>query len=402
MSLGIADDERIYAFWLHAVPWIGQGPVPAILNAFGSPREAFLASDEQIINAVGKRSNPCALLEYRKEFDIFERYDEFMRSGMKVVFVWEEEYPARLRYIPDPPLALFYIGRLPEDNKLSVAVIGARQCSEYGEMLADELGEALGKNDVNVISGMAVGIDGISQSAAVAAGGSSFGVLGCGADICYPDSNYGLYEKLKTSGGILSAYPPGTPAISRYFPPRNRIVSGLSDAVVVLEARNRSGTLITVDMALEQGRDIYAAPGNLTDDLSSGTNGLIGHGARIYLSPEIFMADLYEEHASILATGFADSDAKEYLLKPAFDAPSDIRHRKFTGDVKPEPDLEKGHMEVYRMLSLYPQSAEDIEDKMRKKKIDSPGETGICLMLMELCLEGHAHQVSPGYFCRKV
>ena len=314
MSLGIADDERVYAFWLHAVPWIGQGPVPAILNAFGSPREAFLASDEQIINAVGKRSNPCALLEYRKEFDIFERYDEFMRSGMKVVFAWEEDYPARLRYIPDPPLALFYIGRLPEDNKLSVAVIGARQCSEYGEMLADELGEALGKNDVNVISGMAVGIDGISQSAAVAAGGSSFGVLGCGADICYPDSNYGLYEKLKTSGGVLSAYPPGTPAISRYFPPRNRIVSGLSDAVVVLEARNRSGTLITVDMALEQGRDIYAAPGNLTDDLSSGTNGLIGHGARIYLSPEIFMADLFEEHASILATGFADSDAKEYLL----------------------------------------------------------------------------------------
>ncbi len=402
MSLGIADDERVYAFWLHAVPWIGQGPVPAILNAFGSPREAFLASDEQIINAVGKRSNPCALLEYRKEFDIFERYDEFLRSGMKVVFAWEEDYPARLRYIPDPPLALFYIGRLPEDNKLSVAVIGARQCSEYGEMLADELGEALGKNDVNVISGMAVGIDGISQSAAVAAGGASFGVLGCGADICYPDSNYGLYEKLKTSGGVLSAYPPGTPAISRYFPPRNRIVSGLSDAVVVIEARNRSGTLITVDMALEQGRDIYAAPGNLTDDLSSGTNGLIGHGARIYLSPEIFMADLFEEHASILTTGFADSDAKEYLLKPAFDAPSNIRHRKFAGDVKPEPDLEKGHMEVYRMLSLYPQSAEDIEHKMRKKKIDSPGETGICLMLMELCLEGHAVQVSPGYFCRKV
>ena len=401
MSLGITDDERVYAFWLHAVPWIGQGPVPAILNAFGSPREAFLATDEQIITVTGRKSDPGGLLAYRKEYDIFEKYDEFLRSDMKVVFAWEKDYPARLRYIPDPPLALFYLGRLPENNKLSVAVIGARQCSEYGELLADELGSALGENDVNVISGMAFGIDGISQNAAVSAGGSSFAVLGCGADICYPDSNYGLYEKLKASGGILSAYPPKTPALARYFPPRNRIVSGLSDAVVVLEARTRSGTFITVDMALEQGRDIYAAPGNLTYELSSGTNGLIGHGARIYLSPEIFMADLFEEHASILNEGYAETDAAKYLMKPAYDEPADLRHRKFTGDVKQEPRLEKDKLEIYKMLSLYPQSAEDIDIKLLRKKIDSPGETGICLILMELCLEGYAVQVSPGQFCRK-
>ena len=402
MSLGIPEDERVYAYWLHSVPWIGQGPVPAILKHFGSAREAFYASDEEMRLVAGKRSDLSGLLSFRKDFDIFEKYGELNRSGIGLVFAWEEGYPERLKYIPDPPLALFYIGRLPENNKLSVAVIGARACSEYGEMLAEDLGRKLGKNGVNVISGMATGIDGISQSAAVSAGGSSYAVLGCGVDICYPDSNYGLYEKLKRNGGILSAYPPGTQAIARFFPPRNRIVSGLSDTVVVLEARRRSGTLITVDMALEQGRDIYAAPGRLSDELSTGTNGLIGHGARVYLSPEIFMADLFEEHSSIISEGYTESDALMYSLKPAFDAPSDKRHRSFSAGKEKEPELEKSHLEVYRMLSLYPRSAEDIDDAMRRKKMDSPGETGICLILMELCLEGYAVQMSPGYFCRKI
>ena len=401
MSLGIGNDERVYAFWLQSVPWIGQGPIPAILKAFGSPREAFLASDEKIAQVLSKRTDPKALLTYRRENDIFEKYDELMRSNIKVSFVWEKDYPERLRYIPDPPLALFYIGRLPENNKLSVAVIGARQCSDYGEMLADELGESLGKNNINVISGMAFGIDGISQNAAVSAGGSSFGVLGCGPDICYPDSNYGLYEKLKTSGGILSSYPPGTQVNAKFFPPRNRIVSGLADAVVVIEARTRSGTLITVDMALEQGRDIYAAPGRLGDELSSGTNGLIGHGARIYLSPDILMSDLFEDHASIMTEGFTEADACLHAIKPAYNTPSDRRHRNYTGNAAEEPDLDKSHLEIYRLLSYFPQSAEDIEEKMRKKKSDSPGVTGICLMLMELCLGGHAVQVSPGQFCKK-
>ena len=401
MSLGIGSDERVYAFWLHAVPWIGQGPVPAILRAFGSPAEAFFASDEKLMQAVGPRTDIRSLISYRKQFDVFEKYEEILRSGMKITFAWEEDYPERLRYIPDPPLALFYLGRLPERNKLSVAVIGSRQCSEYGEMLAADLGEALGENDINVISGMATGIDGISQSSAISAGGSSFGVLGSGADICYPDSNYGLYEKLKVSGGILSSYPPGTKAQARFFPPRNRIVSGLSDAIVVLEARTRSGTLITVDMALEQGRDIYAAPGRLDDELSSGTNGLIGHGARIYLSPEIFMGDLFEDHSSILTEGFSGGAAFLYPGDNDQKAPSDVRHRNFTGREHKEPDIDEDHLAVYRLLSLSPQSAEDIDNRFRRKGIDSPGETGICLMLMELCLGGYALQVSPGQFCRK-
>ena len=391
-------NDRPYLFWLVSVPWIGQGPIPKILNAFDSAKEAFEASDEELLKRSGSKQ-VNELIKYRKENNIFRKYDEFLSSDMKLSFLWDDDYPERLKNIPDPPIGLFYYGQLPENNKLSVAIIGARQCSPYGVKTARELGEELGRNDVNVISGMAFGIDGISQKAAIEAGGKSYGVLGCGADICYPESNSDLYEMLMDNGGIISTYPPGTPAVSRYFPPRNRIVSGLSDAVVVVEARARSGTLITVDMALDQGRDIYAVPGRIGDELSAGCNGLIGHGARVYLSPSIFMSDLMEDHMADLEAGF--TGPKTDFVKPAFNSDSDKRHRKYEGKKDKEPDIEERLLEIYRELTLFPQSAEEIDIHMKETGKESPGETGICLILMELCLEGYAVQISPGCFCRK-
>lgn len=324
-----------------------------------------------------------------------------MRSGMKLSFVWDDDYPERLKYIPDPPIALFYYGRLPEMDKMAVAVIGSRQCSRYGSRLAEELGEALGENDINVISGMAVGIDGISQTSAINAGGASYAVLGSGANICYPESNRLLYEKLKCSGGVISAYPPGTPAEARFFPPRNRIVSGLADAVVVLEARSRSGTLITVDMALDQGRDIYAAPGRLGDELSAGCNGLIGHGARVYLSPDIFMKDLFEDHYETVISGNIADAITDMCMKKTKASEADKRHRSYSTEKTDEPDLEENLLNIYRKLTYYPQSAEDIDVSLRDSGEVSPGEIGISLMLIELCIKELALQVSPGYFCRK-
>ena len=391
-------NDRPYLFWLVSVPWIGQGPIPKILNAFGSAKEAFEASDEELLKRSGSKQ-VNELIKYRKENNIFRKYDEFLSSDMKLSFLWDDDYPERLKYIPDPPIGLFYYGQLPENNKLSTAIIGARQCSPYGVKTARELGEELGRNDVNVISGMAFGIDGISQKAAIEAGGKSYAILGCGADICYPESNSDLYEMLMENGGIISTYPPGTPAVSRYFPPRNRIVSGLADAIVVVEARARSGTLITVDMALDQGRDIYAVPGRIGDELSAGCNGLIGHGARVYLSPSIFMSDLMDDHMADLEAGFTGS--KTDFVKPTFNSDSDKRHRKYEGKKDKEPDIEERLLEIYRELTLFPQSAEEIDMHMKETGKESPGETGICLILMELCLEGYAVQISPGCFCRK-
>ncbi|MBP1584320.1 MAG: DNA-processing protein DprA [Lachnospiraceae bacterium] len=401
LSFSVPECDRPYAFWLVSVPWIGQGPVPKLLDIFGSPRAVYECSDKELMAGVGDKIRIDTLLEFRKKYDIFERYDEFMRSGMKLSFVWDDDYPQRLGYIPDPPIALFYYGRLPENDKLSVAVIGSRQCSRYGAHLAEELGRSLGENDINVISGMATGIDGISQSSAADAGGASYAVLGSGADVCYPGSNRPLYEKLKERGGIISVYPPHTPAEARFFPPRNRIVSGLADAVVVLEARSRSGTLITVDMALDQGRDIYAAPGRLGDELSAGCNGLIGHGARVYLSPEIFMKDIFEDHYETVVSGKAGASLPGCGIRKEKASGADMRHRNYGTDAEKVPDLEEGSMNVYRMLTYYPQSAEDIDEAFRRTGADSPGGIGISLILIELCIMELAIQVSPGYFCRK-
>lgn len=213
----------------------------------------------------------------------------------------------------------FYKGRLPKDTIPSVAVIGARECSEYGRYVAEELGRYLGTHRIQVISGMARGIDGISQQAALSAGGTSYGVLGCGVDICYPSQNRRLYEELGREGGLLSTYAPGIRAMPAYFPPRNRIVSGLSDALIVIEARQKSGTLITVDMALEQGRDVYVVPGRITDRLSDGCNRLLNQGAGVMLSPEQFLEEFCK----------AGKRDRSFLWRAIF-----IKERKSTEKIK--------------------------------------------------------------------
>ncbi len=218
-----------------------------------------------------------------------------METDRKILLA-DREYPRRLLEIPQAPKQLYVRGKLPEEGVPSVAVIGARDCSYYGQEVAKRLGRLFGENGIQVISGMARGIDGIGQQAALQAGGSSFAVLGCGADICYPRQNQDLYDRLCKQGGVISEYEWGTPPRAGYFPPRNRIVSGLADAVIVVEARKKSGTLITVDMALEQGKEVYAVPGRLVDDLSSGCNYLIKNGAGILLDMEEFMEELWKQY----------------------------------------------------------------------------------------------------------
>ena len=206
--------------------------------------------------------------------------------------MWEEGFPKRLKEISDPPLVLYRIGKLPEPGKKMAAIVGARACSSYGKEMAEYFARGLAKEGIGIVSGMARGADGIAQRAALSAGGYSVAVLGCGVDICYPEENRPLYEKLWDNGCILSEYPPGTLPHSRLFPPRNRIISALSDLVLVIEAREKSGTLITVDMALEQGKDVFAVPGRITDTCSRGCNRLIGNGAGIAVSVAQLLQEL--------------------------------------------------------------------------------------------------------------
>lgn len=321
----------------------------------------------------------------------------------------DREYPQRLREIPGAPKALYVLGRVPEEHIPTVAVIGARDCSEYGKYVASCLGGALGRSGIQVISGMARGIDGIGQEAALDAGGSSFAVLGSGVDICYPAGNRRLYEKLKRGGGILSEYPPGTPPIPRHFPPRNRIVSGLSDALVVVEAREKSGTLITVDMALEQGREVYVVPGRVTDPLSSGCNRLLKLGAGFLLDQEEFIEELKEicERKGLRGGGTEPGTAGQMGTEhggagDGICGKENDRRKSGVPKTAGLTEAQRGLLEerpellaVYRALDFTPGSVEQIRERLPKQF----REEQISVHLIRLCMEGLAVQVTPGQFC---
>lgn len=285
-----------YAYWLDCVPGIGSVTARRLTAFFGSPQAVYGMSDKQLnelcargfLNQKQAASiREAASIHEAKESDtVEEAYRMILKRGIYCVPLQSPEYPGRLRVLTDPPFNLYVCGSLPEDGRPSVGIVGARLCSDYGKYMAAQFGSKLAAAGIQVVSGMAMGIDGLSQQAALSAGGRSFAVLGCGADICYPRENWQLYRDLKKQGGILSEYVPGTLPRAGLFPMRNRIISGLSDVLLVIEAREKSGTLITVDMALEQGKEIYALPGRVTDDLSTGCNRLIGQGAGIARSPE--------------------------------------------------------------------------------------------------------------------
>ena len=317
-------------------------------------------------------------------------------EGIELVTVLDENYPGRLRNIPDAPYGLFFRGRLPSETSLAVAVIGARECSGYGRCVAAQLGETLARHGVTVVSGMARGIDGISQEAALEAGGYSVGVLGSGVDVCYPAQNRALYDRLMQTGAVLSSFPMGTPARPHNFPPRNRIVSGLADAVVVIEARVKSGTLITVDMALEQGREVYVVPGRVTDRLSDGCNRLVKQGAGVFLSPESFLEEIRQLRET-KGECVPESGNGGKRTSPKVRGG---RRETAEKDIAFETVLERlpGELaELCRALDFSPKSPEEIRQGLPEDYEEKQIITG----LMRLCLENLAIQVSPGHFCRK-
>ena len=243
-----------------------------------SEKELHFLWGEAGAKIAGDKEEWQALLNARRQEP--ERIEEELaQAGISFVSALGEGFPDKLREIPDPPFGIYYKGKMPGEKEPAAAIIGARLASGYGREQARRFGRQISARGIAVISGMARGIDGIAQKAALDAGGKSYAVLGCGVDICYPEENRELYERLQQQGGVLSEYPPGMQPIAKLFPPRNRIISGLSDLVLVIEARKRSGTLITVDMALEQGREVYALPGRVSDALSDGCNRLIRQGA---------------------------------------------------------------------------------------------------------------------------
>ncbi len=398
--------EKQYAYWLCNLATIGNRTIYKLLSACGGTAKGVYYASQNCWQQVLHTKQFESIKKSMETWKLEEEYQRMLSQGISFL-TWEEEnYPLRLRNIPDAPYGIFYKGRLPKENVLSVAIIGARECSSYGTYVAIELGKYLGERGVQIISGMARGIDGISQEAALMAGGDSFGVLGCGVDICYPAQNKKLYDKLILEGGILSTYLPGTLPKAQYFPMRNRIVSGLADVLVVIEARNKSGTLITVDMALEQGKEVYVVPGRVTDRLSDGCNSLIKQGAGILLSPQDFLEEIckmWEEKRGdfrsssnvsgtvVRGTGWITKGEKEQEQSREQSQEQSQEHLKCHADYA----LSKGHSLVYKALDFYPQSLQQIMEKLP----DSYNDIQVNTILLQLCMKKLATQLSSGYFC---
>ncbi len=214
------------------------------------------------------------------------------RDGIQYIQQNHAAYPQKLLCYKGMPKGLYVLGKLPDKTRKSVAIVGARRSSAYGNQIAKSFAKELAGAGVQIISGMAWGIDGKAHEGALEGGGDTYAVLGCGVDICYPSGHRKIYEAMIQRGGILSEQPPGMPPIAGHFPARNRIISALSDLVLVVEAKERSGSLITADLALEQGKDVFAVPGRIGDEMSKGCLNLIKQGAGLADSPLVLLEAL--------------------------------------------------------------------------------------------------------------
>ncbi len=380
--------ENIIATSLTAVPGLGQNSLKKLLETTGNIEEILSLRDERIKEITGRNVLGKLLREWKcNEAEVYSKMIQYAQNlrnrGIRFVYCAEEAYPHRLKDIADYPFGLFYIGSLPREDRPTVSIIGARECSEYGRKTAELFGKTLGSKGVQIISGMARGIDGISQSAALNVGGNSYGIVGCGVDICYPKENEKLYNKLKINGGILSEYLPGTEPKANLFPARNRIISALADILLVVEARMKSGTYITVCQALEQGREIYAVPGRITDGLSDGCNRLIRDGAGIATSPEDILETLSYRWGREETQSTSDEEC----------------NTEEVGFTQNEPSVDWSDNlggAILRVLDQTPKSIDELLESVKLFGFD-PSYTDMLCKLTEMTLDGKCAEIGSAY-----
>ena len=368
-------EQKLFWHWFHTLKGITQKEKEELLNlcpkvevwyrAEETGRTEELFGDKLQTDVQKKRKREIQrILEDKTGKEAARRsFDVFQRNNIKIVTREDTEFPLRLRHVYLSPFVLYYKGSLPKEDKPSIGIIGARNCSVYGEELAKEFGSRLSEAGIQIISGMARGIDAGAQRCAVD-GGNAFAVLGSGVDVCYPKENKELYLALCNKGGVISEEPPGTAPAGYLFPKRNRIIAGLSDALLVVEAREKSGSLITVGYALEQGKEIYAVPGRLYDHLADGTNRLIQEGAYLVREPGDILQNFVVQNRNILT----NSQKNQKLL------------------------LETDEKIVYACLSLHPKHMEQIAQ-----------ETGIpvpslSVLLFEMEMKHYIKQPMKNYY----
>jgi len=361
-------DESIYYYWLYNIEGTGPKTREKLIKRYGSPKNVFqYAAISDLLELGISQKNSERIINSRKLEIVIKNMNNLYQKGIRIITLADEEYPDKLRHIYDAPGVLYVRGGLPKEQTLSIAVVGARECSNYGKELAIHFAKKLAECGVQIISGLAKGIDSFAHLGARSCQGKTYAVMGCGIDQCYPRENINLYMDILESGGVISEYPPGYRPLKANFPMRNRIISGLSDGILLVEAREKSGSLGTMDHGLEQGKNIYACPGRIFDALSLGTNHMIQMGGKLVLEPKDILEDYGME--KLLA---GKNLKKNYYM------------------------LEKEEKIVYDGLSLMPKHIEEIIN-----------ETGYSVefasnVLMSLKMKGAIRQTGGNYFARTV
>jgi DNA processing protein len=279
-------DPRMYWVGLNLVKGIGSVRFKALLDVFGNPETAWNASAEAWLNAGLNQKIIESFQRVRKGVSLDQVWERIQSLGAQVLTWDDEAYPRLLKEIDQPPPVLYIRGSLILEDDWSVAIVGTRRVTAYGRQVAEEVATTLAHNGVTVVSGLARGVDSIAHQSAISAGGRTLAVLGNGVDVIYPPENRNLATQIMEHGALVSDYPLGTQPDGINFPPRNRLISGLSKAVIIVEAGSTSGALITATFAAEHGRDVFAVPGNINAPQSQGTNRLIRDGAQPLLDPQ--------------------------------------------------------------------------------------------------------------------
>ncbi|MCD6425823.1 MAG: DNA-processing protein DprA [Anaerolineales bacterium] len=310
------EDRTKYWVGFNLVRGIGPVRLERLLQHFGDIQSAWEARSYQLAAAGLNENLSREMIRIRENTCLDELMETIQKAGIKVYYWDHPHYPERLRHITQSPFVIYLKGDLIENDIWGVAIVGTRRYSDYGRQITGELARMLAGYGITVISGLARGIDGIAHQGSLDAGGRTIAVLGNGLDIVYPPEHKKLAERIVNHGALISDYPIGTPPDGSNFPPRNRIISGLAKMVIVIEAGQKSGALITAGYAAEQGKEVFAVPGKITSPASKGTNLLIKQGAHPLLSAQdvldLLNMSLISEQRTVQKT--LPSDPREALL----------------------------------------------------------------------------------------
>lgn len=326
--------QEQYGMWLCSLEGIGSRTIQKLIDCFGTPEEVYKRTAEQLEAAGIDARERKILANGKRQFRYRAMKQKISSYDMEVVSYFSENYPEKLRCLPDFPKRIYWRGKLPQES-MQIAIVGARNCSHYGREMARRFAYELAEAGIGIVSGMARGIDGWAHQGALEAGGNTYAVLGNSAEICYPREHARLYQSIVRQGGVLSEYPPETPAMPGFFPMRNRLISALSEGVLIVEAREKSGSLITAELALEQGKDIFVIPGRIGDTLSEGCNQWIRQGAFLVTKP-LDILEYYETNRLL------------------------ARRKKSKNLSKIKVSLESEEKMVYASLSLEPKEVNQI------------------------------------------